>query len=120
MQNLTLSLRSMCAHLLLRCGAWPKDVVFEPRYQMEDAIEHFFSSVKCIKKDIKGSLTIANSIGSAHLLHSRQRRRLQEARVYDGMLIQTLHLSRFMNIQSFQTKNMQKQLLIGVISIKAT
>ena len=71
----------MCGHLLWRCGAWPQGLVFEPCYQMEDAIEHFFSSVKCIKKDIKGSLTIANSIGSAHLLHSRQRRRLREAGV---------------------------------------
>lgn len=74
-----LFLRSMCAHLALRLSSYPNSIVCEPQYGMEDAIEHWFSQVKTVKRDVKGSLTVASSISAAHLLHTRQRRKPREA-----------------------------------------
>jgi hypothetical protein len=69
----------MSAHLILRCSAWPSSIIFEPQYQMEDSIEHWFGLIKSVKKTVRGGMTLANSIGAAHLQHVRQNRQPKEA-----------------------------------------
>ena len=71
--------RSMMSHLILRLGHWPLSEVFEPQCQMEDAIEMFFGQMKTVRRDVKGSCTIGNSIGACHMVHSKQRRRPAKA-----------------------------------------
>ena len=70
----------MLGHMMNRFTAFPLGEVFEPCYQMEDSIEHFFSLVKGIKREVKGTPTVANSISGATLLHERQRRAPAEVR----------------------------------------
>lgn len=70
--------RSMVSHLVLRMCSWPRDLVCEPAKTMEDAIEHFFSLMKTVKKQ-PGSITVGNAIAATHLLHLRQSRKPVQA-----------------------------------------
>ena len=73
--------RAMCSHLVLRCHAWPKDMVFEPALTMEDSIEYFFGNVKSCgaSPGTSGSVTIANAVQNIQLLHTRLQRRGTQA-----------------------------------------
>ena len=64
----TRNLYRMLAHAILRFHSWPASACYEPSLCMEDSIERWFGRVKTCKR-LAGSLTTANSIQAAHLLH---------------------------------------------------
>ena len=80
----TRNLLKMLAHAILRLGHWCRKHAYEPCYTMEDAIEHFFSLLKTLRKGTVGNVTtgtttIANSIKAAHVIHLRNHDKPKEA-----------------------------------------
>ena len=71
-QVTTRNLLRMVAHIVLRLMNWPHGITLEPNQCMEDAIEMFFGRIKCYKRGVAGSATVANSIQACHLLHMLQ------------------------------------------------